>query len=518
MKRLISLLLACMLVFTVFAACGDSNDKTSDTKEPESKATDSVADDTKDDEPDETPETGETTSFLYVIPGDEPKEVDRAVADVNAKMAADGVGIELELKYFPWDVWDQKINLMLSTGEVFDAFHVMNDRVTLANYASRGALADISDAMGQYGSNIKANVPELAMKDCQINGDQYGIPAFWVETALNHQGTIRADVLRKYDLEMPTTFDELTEAYKVVFENWDGNQKPCFPSTAINERIPFFFSSDTEFCIYDNLIYVNQDGTITNYYETDTFKEAAKNARTWYELGFINPDVLTLTSDQVASQLDMGDWFAVNGTMGSIAGMKADNPDLVPEDLAWLDLTGGAQEIRPYGVKNLQAVPASSENPENAVKFFDWVYANQENFDLFIYGSEGTDYNKGEGKNYEPILDATTGQADYSFAGWMAGNINYGYTDAAAPPDTVAHLYSIDESAVDGIAAGFSFDASNVQTQLADVQTQISAVLMPMAWGVTDYDSGIDEAIDLLKKAGVDDVIAEFKVQLDASK
>ena len=88
--------------------------------------------------------------------------------------------------------------------------------------------------------------------------------------------------------------------------------------------------------------------------------------------------------------------------------------------------------------------------------------------------------------------------------------------DATVPPDQNQHLNVVDETAVDGIAANLTFDASPVQTQLADVQTVSSSTLLPMAWGITDYDSGIDAALEQLKAAGVDDVIAEFQKQLEA--
>jgi hypothetical protein len=71
---------------------------------------------------------------------------------------------------------------------------------------------------------------------------------------------------------------------------------------------------------------------------------------------------------------------------------------------------------------------------------------------------------------------------------------------------------------VEGYAAMFTFDASKVQTQYADVQTQILAVIAPIATGVQDYDSNIENALKQLKAAGVDDLIAEFKAQLDASR
>lgn len=517
MKKVLSLVLACMLMLTVFAACGNTNSQSSTpastgestpASTPADSSTASVSE----------PASGDTVVFKYVLPGDAPNDYARGIGDVNAKLAADGVGIEVDIQYVAWDVWDQKINLWLSTGEVFDAFHVMNDRVTLANYASRGALADISDAMAQYGENITANVPELGMTNCQISGKQYGIPAYWLEP-LVREGTIRTDLLEKNNLEMPTNFEELTEAYKTVMANWEGDQKPYFCRLANDSGACYFFApSDTDFVLYEDVIYVNQDGTICNYYETDAFKERCEKAKIWYDAGLINPDILTLTSDQNANQRELGNWFVDDGTPGSMTKAMQNVPGLEPDDVVWYDYTGGADHIRPYGTKNLNAVPAASEHPEAAVKFFNWLYASQENYDLFCYGKEGVDYEKGENHTYTTVLDPETNQVPFKVDTWMVGNLNFSYLDASVPTCQNEHLYKVDEKAVDGIAANLTFDASPVQTQLADVKTQISAVLIPMAWGITDYESGIDEALDLLKKAGVDDIIEEFKKQLDAVK
>ena len=79
-------------------------------------------------------------------------------------------------------------------------------------------------------------------------------------------------------------------------------------------------------------------------------------------------------------------------------------------------------------------------------------------------------------------------------------------------------VYTTDKTAVDGIAALMTFDASSVQTQVADVNTQISALIAPMACGVVKYEDGIDEALSMLEKAGINDIVAEFQAQFDASK
>lgn len=363
MKKALSLLLACALLLTM-ASCGgggESSAPSSSTPQKENSSSSQAEESSAEADPTQAPAPEDTQTFVYIIPGDKPDDYDRGIQAVNEKLAADGTGIDVELRYFAWDVWDQKINLMLSTGEVFDAFQVMQDRVTLTNYASRGALADITDAVAQYGQNITASVPELAMTNCQFGGKQYAIPAFWLETALLQESTIRKDLLEKNNLEMPTTFEELTEAYKTVMANWEGDSKPYFPRLATDDRRAYFFTSDKNFTLYENLIYVGQDGTICNFYETDAFKEGCKNAKIWYDAGLISPDILTTTSDQNSNQRELGNWFVDDGTPGSMTKMIGNVPGLEPDDVVWLDLTNGAPAIRPYGTKNLNAIPLAVE-------------------------------------------------------------------------------------------------------------------------------------------------------------
>ena len=512
MKKFLSIILVAVLAMGL-VACGDTNNSSAvDSSDASNASASDVA----------VGDTEETVKCLYVIPGDEPADLKDALAKINEKLAADNAGVELELKYIPWDAWDQKINLMLSTGEKFDMFHVMNDRVSLANYASRGALADITSAMEEFGTSIKEVNPDIMMKSGQVGGVQYAIPAYWVESALNPEITIRKDLLEKYGVkDVPTTFEELTSAFETIMTNWEGIQKPYLPLIGSNAS-GFGIASKTyenwPYHIYEKMFYVNQDGTVLNYFETEEFKQDAANARLWYEKGLVSPDVLSMTADQMTNQLNSGDWFVHCGTIGNVEQLKQNYPDITVEDFVWLDLAPEKPKVRPYGTRNMQAVPLASENPEAGVKFVNWLYSSQENYDLFVYGREGVDYTAVEPHNREDIIDPNLNAPLYNFADWMIGNVNFLRPGTTAPTITNEALYTVNEDAVAGIASQFTFDASNVQTQMADVQTQIAAVIAPIACGVKDYDSSIDEALKLLKAAGIDDLIEEFKAQLEASK
>lgn len=459
-------------------------------------------------------------TVIYAVPGDELVDLAGGTKAINDKLDADGVGVHVEFRYYPWDAWDQKINIMLSTGEKFDLFHVMNDRVSLSNYASRGALADITPYIEQYGQNILAVCPEIMMKSGQVGGVQYAIPAYWVESALDPELTIRKDILDRYGLAIPTTFDELTAAFETVMAKWEGDRKPYIPLIGANTSRFGLRSMEYEawpYVVYNKLFYVGQDGIVKNYYETDVFKRDSEAARLWYEKGLIDPDVLTVTNDMLNSQLTSGDWFVHPGTVGDITQIKNNYPDVTVDDFISVTLTDKAR-VRPYGTRNMNAVPLASEHPEAAVKLLNWVYASQENYDLFMYGREGIDFTAIEPHNREPMVDVVTGRPPYEFSDWMAGNVKFLRPSVNAPKATNDMLFTVDESAVDGVAAMFTFDAGKVQTQFTDVQTQITAALAPIACGAVPYEGNIEEALKLLKAAGVDAVIAEFQAQLDASR
>jgi putative aldouronate transport system substrate-binding protein len=318
---------------------------------------------------------------------------------------------------------------------------------------------------------------------------------------------------------MPKTFAELTETYEYIMANWEGPSKPYYPSMPMSSFGPEQKAyPEWPFVVYDKVFYVDQSGNVQNFFETEVFKRNCANARLWFEKGIISPDVLTTTSDQINNMLDSGDWIVQFGSRGDIGPMKANYPDLTVEDFVAVDFAPEKPRVRPYGARNMNAVPLASEHPESAVKFFNWLYSSQDNYDLFIYGREDIDYEKAGERNRIPINDPVTGQPPYSFADWMAGNLNFIRTSLTAPKATNETLYTLNPTAVEGYAAQFTFNAESVQTQYTDVQTAISAEIIPIASGVKDYDSNIDKALEELKAAGVDELVIEFKRQLEAGK
>lgn len=517
MKRLTALLIALAMLGTLMlTGCGDEKTATNGTSTNSSEvSTEKSAS--------AVPETQEILTCKYVLPGDPPTELEKGVELINKKLLEDGVGIKLERQYIPWDAWDQKVNIMLSTGEKFDLLNVMNDRTPVSSYVSRGALADITEAMDKYGENIKKVNPSLMINSCKVNDKIYAIPAFWVEFSHSPEISLRLDILRDNGLSVPKSFEELTAAFETVMKNWKGDQKPYMPLVGATS---YKFALDQKsydswpFWVYDDIFYVNQNtGEVKNYFETEEFKNDCQNARSWYEKGLINPDVLVFTNDQQKAQLDSGNWFVHAGTYGnSIDNIKTSYPNITVDDFDFLNFFPEKSNIRPYGTRNMNAVPVNSEHPEVGVKFMNWLYANQENYDLYMYGREGIDYKKTGERGREDIIELAKGRPLYFGDDWMSGNLNFSRLAGNSPTITNKMLYNIDETAVDSIAGTFVFDATNIKAELANVRTQMASSITPIANGVLDYDKAMPAALEKLKSAGIEKVINEYKTQFVAFK
>ena len=65
-------------------------------------------------------------------------------------------------------------------------------------------------------------------------------------------------------------------------------------------------------------------------------------------------------------------------------------------------------------------------------------------------------------------------------------------------------------------AAGFIFDATNVQSELTNLQTEIIASIYPIKVGMVPYEENIDAAIEKLKAAGLDTYLEEYRTQFAA--
>ena len=522
MKKALSLVLAVVLMLTLFAACGGNDAPQNSTP------TGGTSEVTNNSTPDvQTPSDGDAADdtihpMRYVQPGNLCEDYEAGMAAVNEKLQADGVNIEVEIIRYPWDAYAEKLNLMLNTGEEFELLHVMQDVRNLSSIAGMGSIISIHDLIGKY-PDLYNKFGETEWLGTLYKGEEYAVPCYWrsfdnVMSYMNY----RTDVAKAvgYD-EFPQTTDEIIDLMKksqdyIVEENgikaynwFHQTQDTAHWLHRSYDTYPFYVENSL------GLVLIRQDGTIDSFYESEEFKQDAHTYEEMYKQGLIHPDVLSLDHQKKYDDAAYGA-FLPSQTFDPNQGNTIKENTGIDSTVEWVKSYGDDVPDMIYTfVQNLNAISATSEDPESGLKFLNWLYGSEENHNLFHYGVEGVHYEK-VGDHRIEQTKTESGDILYQMDTWMSGYLPYMAYSSKSTDNYIDYMTFKADNYVISPAAGFIFDASPVQSELTNLQTEIIASIYPIKFGMVSYEDGIDDAISKLKAAGLDAYMEEFRTQFAA--
>ena len=469
-----------------------------------------------------TKDTGKPSPMRYVTPGNNFPDQDKVLAAVNKKLQADGVNIEVAFTRIPWDGFLTKLNLMLSSGDKFELMHVMQDIENISTLVSMDAIIPIDDLLVKY-PGLVSKFTQYQWSQAKMTGKTYAVPANWQEfSKVNGYLTYRSDVFKKISTDpFPTTFDglfDISVKMQAAIKTETG-KTPYMWLHQVSAPPSWLHRTYAEFPFYvdnsNSLTLVKQDGTAQSYFESDVFKKDATAYRKMYKAGLIDPDVLNAVSQKKYDEMKIGVELPSNTFSYDDEISLKENIPTAELDIAYLSPEKPFMQYT--SIQNLNAVSATSANPEAGLKFLNWLYEKKDNHDLFIYGVEGTDYTASAPNRIKSTL-GTDKSALYAFDSWMIGYLPYmrwderaaqksiDFKTLAAPADKVALSPQV----------GFLFDATSLKGELPNINAEVIASFYPIKFGLVDYDTAYPEAIKKLKAAGIDKYIAEFQKQLTA--
>lgn len=453
----------------------------------------------------------------WVMPGNEPDEMPKVEEALNQKLEAEGKNFRIHIERIPWDAWEQRSNLMINTGEDFGLLHIMSDQGTVMG---KGVLIDLKDMLENY-PDLKAKFTDAQWAEVtNKQGEIVAVPAAWQVFQPLGELSIRTDVLARLGIDLPQTPEDVLNAavaMKASVEEETGvktyywTQSTNYPAEWLErtyDTYPFYVDR------VNNLWKVDQDGTVTSWFESEEFKKDAAFFRKMNQMGLISPDLLTkneVWDVQNKGTVILGDCYNY-GTRQALR--DAGFPDA---DMAFYYL-GDAERVLPLTVGNMNGIPKSCSNPEAALAFLDWFYSDAANVQLLVYGIEGVHYNRIEGtENRVEFTKDAIGSQLYYFDNWEVGFYPYNLFSETEPDESIAKSTTplAEGTYVVSPVAGFIFDESNVMTEMANLRTEVAASMYPIKYGFVDYDEAFDTAIANLKAAGLDKVIAEYQRQLN---
>ena len=469
----------------------------------------------------------EVETIRYVVPGNNMEKEDEVYAAINEKMKADGLNLKLEVTRIPWDAWDQKTQLMVASGEEFDLIEVMQDLKTVGVLYGQGMLTPLNEYLEKEEFSFLKNLFSDAVWSETSLGDGtiLAVPAITTANEGKVYGDVnyRSDIAEKLGLEIPTTPEEVVEftaALQQYFIDTEGITAYAYST----RRDPFDWiirGMDQDYFDINEmgLAGVRQDGTVFSWVESEEFKYCCDIMHQFYERGLIDPDVLAQDAPMVAEndEIEHG-YFTVcfdTAEPRMLPDMRKNNPDI---NVGTILLNPDKGDFIDSFSWNCNGIPVTSKNPEKALRFLSWLYSSKENHDLFMYGIEGETYSASDDLHYESFI-GDDGSPLYNHGEWMIAYLPLRRFAEGIPNDVVELMRRDrmnDPTATYGAALGFSFDASQIQEIVANLDAECDRVLNPMKYGVVTYEDGIDAALADLNAAGLQEYIAEYQRQLTA--
>jgi putative aldouronate transport system substrate-binding protein len=326
MKRYLALLLACLMVISLFAACGKKEEE----KEPADNA---ATEENKDDAAAE--EEGES---LMTANGEVPIVNEKMEFDVACRQVSnvtdmptnsfvlwleDKTNIHINYEMIPEDAISEKTNLILASGQYPDGFQYSSITTTLqVKYGAQGAFVDLApyfEKYGHYANEAYAATTYLPKAITTPDGNIYCIAG--VNECYHCFYSVRAWInsqwLEAIGKEMPQTTDELKavlEAFRDTDLNGNGDASDEIPFIGTGYNNGAWMGYATNWLMeaylyddYDMLIAVNPDSKTIEYQATkDEYKQGLTMIKEWYDEGLIDPEFLSITGSELET-LGMGE-------------------------------------------------------------------------------------------------------------------------------------------------------------------------------------------------------------------
>ena len=272
---------------------------------------------------------------------------------VHQKILEDtGVDLKIIIGSAVADEFNMQLNNAIAAGEKIDIVQVSN----IKTYYDQGILADLTDAINKYGSNILERQGQENMNQVLINGRYFGIPRNSI-AGNTYPVWIRGDWLNKYQLSLPTTIEQFEDTLKIFAENdpsGNGTTIPLMTNGRDNRNVMGCIMSLSTAWLdfgYNDLNgqFIDNDGRLLPSILAPGFRDYLATLYRWYQNGYLPKDNYLLTS---ADQLDMikagrvGAWAGWYSYITSNEGiMQLNHPEAYYEKLNIEGPNGFAQSF-----------------------------------------------------------------------------------------------------------------------------------------------------------------------------
>ncbi|OXM14401.1 extracellular solute-binding protein [Paenibacillus herberti] len=352
------------------------------------------------------------------------------------KRLQEKLNIKLKPIVASWNDWEEKLNVMIGTGDMPDIFvsSGIGRPVQYNQWIREGLVLNLSDYTTEY-PNLGKSLANFEVLTKPTGGKHYGLPIFNEsgsgKNSINgHNILIRKDWLDKLGLKAPTTIDEFYKVAKAFTDNDpDGNNKKDtygFSSSSSGNPVFWFYPIFNAFDASTDRFKKTADGKFEPEVISPGMEQGISFLNKMNKEKILDPDFMVNTDEQKMEKFitgkvgmivnNLNSWFYTDITNK----LKKAYPDRDPKSIfTWVGTLKGANgQQRMDGSPNFwlqTSVKADlpDDKKKKALELLDYLLS-EEGQDLVLNGVEGVHY-KVEGDKKVPIMAAEERDKDKGF-------------------------------------------------------------------------------------------------------
>lgn len=508
-KKVLALTLATTLTISMLAGCGNNGSSetgttAASTEEEAVQATSQENETLQEDSQGNLASNGlpldyyaGTTLNIYTKPG---STTDTSVPEDKLiyKLAEEATGIHINWTILSTEAWSERVNLMLSSGEMPDAFLGSVGQSTISS--NMDMFYDLSEEglLEKYAPDVLATIEETYTNGLDAitwpDGSIRTLPTGRAETKYSEPTwfmMINTKWLERVNMEMPTTTEELYEvlcAFRDQDANGNGDSTDEIPfgfadkygTAHIHQTVNFFGIANAKDGDTGHYKMV-KDGVVTPTADTEEWRAWLEYMNTLYSAGLLDTEGFSQTGDEYTAKLSQDLYGVAFMFSPTHLGLNFDDWNIL-----WVQ---GVEGIEPIidGRKDYDttqklglAISADCENVEALLHWWNYMSSTRELKMTGFAGEQGVLWDIYDGEIYlnddwqnDPALKGETASS-LTYALGLGGKSVLVSVNDYAFDDRYTHL-------INGVPTQLEFNPSDT------TQSRLKLVAQVWDWLQEEY-------------------------------
>lgn len=437
------------------------------------------------------------------------------VAEEMNKITREKLNIEVELLFFDMASYQQQITLMLGGGEQLDLFNAIV--IGFTNSINNGYLVDLeeNDLIQNYGPDIIEKRGQ-DLDGCRFNGTLYGVPVHKDDAAGFDAYVFGAPYLDKIGFQYESgkinsaTQDDIERILADLHTAYPDKavivpQTPSMMQTIVLDQLGGDFFGD--------LVDPVNSLKVTNLFEDQKYFDFCNMWYQWNQKGYVAGDALT---NEMAATAQVRAGSTLGYKTSTKPGVVAQESNLIGMEAVVLQVGGNFKRASTYSMMPW-TISINTVDSVAAMQYLNELYSNPELSRLYCWGREGSEYvvsPSGHLTFPEGVTSDTSGYMhnvcwelpNQFIAGVWEGDELTLWDD----------MQKFNDEAPASKAMGFTFDNSAMSSEYTAINNIYLEYQKQLEFGFLNPEVGIPEMVSRMESAGLSKYIAEKQSQLDA--